>query len=130
MPSKLNFCMQLWMKLKSNQTCILSLSKENCQVYCPKDMKNYWSKHWIIFSFSFHDHGYVFNFFSQDDFAEFTPPASKKIKTSSSKSDGKVKDQNIKNKTKEGRGERKSLNRFVYHNPSFYLAYTATYFIF
>ncbi|XP_078332366.1 uncharacterized protein LOC144625441 isoform X2 [Crassostrea virginica] len=46
-----------------------------------------------------------------DDFAEFTPPASKKIKTSSSKSDGKVKDQTIKNKTKEGRGERKALNR-------------------
>ncbi|XP_062619880.1 RAD51-associated protein 1-like [Saccostrea cucullata] len=48
-----------------------------------------------------------------DDFAEFTPPASKKIKTSSSKPEGKPKDKtSSKNeKNKNSRTERKSLNR-------------------
>lgn len=45
-----------------------------------------------------------------DDFAEFTPPASKRIKTSTSKTEAKSKEPKT-NKTKEGRGDRKSLNR-------------------
>lgn len=45
-----------------------------------------------------------------DDFAEFTPPASKRIKTSTSKTDAKSKEPKT-NKPKEGRGDRKSLNR-------------------
>lgn len=45
-----------------------------------------------------------------DDFAEFTPPASKRIKTSTSKTEAKSKEPKT-NKTKEGRADRKSLNR-------------------